>query len=333
MKNKACFLGAKNQINRVYRDIKPLLEAELEFPAEVINLENIGKYKEFAENCKYIFSTWGMICGAADYFKNCEVVFYGAGSVQYFAREYLERGIKVSSSWVANGVPVAEVTVSQIILAAKGFFRIMGKVKSREGWQSAGRLVNENFKGNYNQKIGILGAGTIGRRVIDYLKRIELNAEILVYDPFYSETAAKAAGVRKAELEEIFKTCGIISNHTANLPSTAGLINKTHFSKMQDHSTFINTGRGAQVSEKDLTDALKNNPSLTAVLDVTDPEPPEAGSELYSLDNVILTPHIAGCVGDEVLRMAEYMYAEYKLYDGTGKLEYEITADMLEYMA
>jgi len=336
MKDKACFLGAENQIKRVYRETMPkLLQEELEFPGEIINLNNIEKYKDFTGECKYIFSTWGMVSGAADYFKNCEVIFYGAGSVQNFAREYLERGIKISSAWVANGVPVAEFTVSQILLACKGFFKIMGlnRIKNFDGWREAGKTAG-NYKGNYNQKIGILGAGTIGRRVIDYLKRLDIKAEILVHDPYYSNEAADKDGVRKASLEEIFKTCGVISNHIANLPATVGMINKEHFSLMQDYGTFINTGRGAQIIAQDMIDALKNNKSLTAVLDVTDPEePPKDGSELYDLDNVILTPHIAGCTGDEVHRMAEWMHGEYKLYISEKKLEYEVTADMLKYMA
>jgi len=274
-----------------------------------------------------------MVRGAADYFKNCEVIFYGAGSVQNFAREYLERGIRISSAWVANGVPVAEFTVSQILLACKGFFKIMGKVKSFDGWRESGRIAGENYKGNYGQKIGILGAGTIGRRVIDYLKRLDIKAEILVYDPYYSEESAAQAGVRKASLEEIFETCGVVSNHIANLPATVGMINRSHFSLMQDYSTFINTGRGAQIIEQDMIDALKNNGSLTAILDVTDPEPPKEGSELYNLENVILTPHLAGCTGDEIMRMADYMHGEYKLYIKEKRLEYEVTMDMLEYMA
>jgi len=333
MKVKACFVGSDAQIERVYREVMPVLAQELEFPSEVINLENIGKYKDFASGCKYIFSTWGMTSGVADYFKSCEVLFYGAGSVQHFAREYLERGIKVSSAWVANGVPVAEVVVAQIIFACKGFFKVMGKVKSSESWREAGRIVGGNYAGNYNQKIGILGAGTIGRRVIDYLKRLDVKADILVYDPYYSGEMAEKAGVRKAGLEEIFETCCVISNHIANLPATVGMINKAHFSLMQDYATFINTGRGAQIIERDLIDTLRANNSLTALLDVTEPEPPEAGSELYGLDNIILTPHIAGCIGDEVLRMVDYMYGEYKLYECEKKLEYEVTLDMLEYMA
>jgi phosphoglycerate dehydrogenase-like enzyme len=335
MKNKAAFVCGDNRINEVYRDTMPKLLAEpkLDFLDEIINSHNIEKYKDQAAECRYIFTTWGMVSGLSEYFKNCEVVFYGAGSVQYFAREYLEKGIKVSSSWVANGIPVAEVAVSKIILACKGHFKIMRTLKSKKDWNGNRQIITENYRGNYNQKIGILGAGTIGSRVIEYLKRLEINAGILVYDPYYTEQKAAAAGVKKASLEEIFSSCTVISCHVANLPSTQKMLNKNHFGLLRNYATFINTGRGAQIVENDLIEAAKNNPTLTVLLDVTEPEPPEEGSAFYDLENVILTPHIAGCTGDEILRMAEYMHKEYKLYESEKKLAYEVTLDMLEYMA
>ncbi|MCL2814800.1 MAG: hypothetical protein FWD23_09395 [Oscillospiraceae bacterium] len=335
MKNKAAFVCGDDRIKSVYREAMPKLLAEpgLGFIAEIINSENIEQYKDQAKQCKYIFSTWGMVPGLSEYFENCEVVFYGAGSVQYFAREYLEKGIKVSSSWVANGIPVAEVALSKIILACKGHFKIMGKLKSKKDWAATRKIITENYRGNYNQKIGILGAGTVGGRVMEYLKRLEINAEILVYDPYYSEQKAALAKVKKASLEEIFSSCTVISCHVANLPSTQKMINKSHFGLMQNYATFINTGRGAQIVEDDLIEAAKNDPTLTVLLDVSDPEPPEDQSELYELENIILTPHIAGCTGDEILRMAEYMYNEYKLYESENRLAYEVTPAMLEYMA
>ena len=98
-------------------------------------------------------------------------------------------------------------------------------------------------------------------------------------------------GVTKHSLEEIFSSCQTISNHLANNPKTVGILNVDLFNLMLDNATFINTGRGAQVVEKDLIAALKKAPARTAILDVTDPEPFEEDSELRSLENVILTPH------------------------------------------
>jgi phosphoglycerate dehydrogenase-like enzyme len=125
----------------------------------------------------------------------------------------------------------------------------------------------------------------------------------------------------------------VVSNHLANNEQTKGMLHKSLFEKMLPFATFINTGRGAQVVEDDLINVLKNRPDLTALLDVTFPEPPERGSELYTLPNCILTPHIAGSAGNEVRRMGEYMEAEYQNLIQNKPCKYEVTLEMLKTMA
>lgn len=139
--------------------------------------------------------------------------------------------------------------------------------------------------------------------------------------------------VEKCSLEDIFTKCQTISNHLANNLETKGILNKEHFDRMLPNATFINTGRGAQVVEKDLIEALKRYPGRTALLDVTDPEPPESGSELLKLDNVFLTPHIAGSMNNELERMSVYMLEELIRYENGDKMKFEVTLDMLQTMA
>ena len=102
---------------------------------------------------------------------------------------------------------------------------------------------------------------------------------------------------------------------------------------MPENAVFLNTGRGAQVVEADLARALAERPDLTAVLDVTYPEPPDPGHAFYTLPNCILTPHIAGSLGDEVVRMAEYMLAECRAWLSGRPVQYEVTEAMLATMA
>ena len=83
------------------------------------------------------------------------------------------------------------------------------------------------------------------------------------------------------------------------------MLNAALFRSMRPGATFINTGRGAQVNESDMAAVFGARPDLTALLDVTWPEPPEAGSPLYTLPNVHLSSHIAGSLGNEVVRMAD----------------------------
>ena len=238
--------------------------------------------------------------------------------------------MKIFSAWGANAVPVAEFTVAQIILANKGFFLSCRRHTSLVGREKGAAYVSA-LPGNFGAKVGIIGAGMIGKLVIELLLAYKL--DILVFDPFLSDSAAEELGVRKASLEEIFSECQVISNHLANVPATVGILRYEHFSLMRENATFINTGRGAQVVEDDLIRALREQPERTALLDVTEPEPPLASSPLYTMENVFLTPHIAGSSGDEVARMGEYMLEEYRRLTQGEACRYEVTEKMLETMA
>ena len=171
----------------------------------------------------------------------------------------------------------------------------------------------------------------IGSKVAERLKDYRL--EVLAYDPFLPVEKAERLGVTMAPLKTIFSECTVISNHLANNPQTVGMLNGELFDLMRPNAAFINTGRGAQVVEKDLIKALKDEPARVALLDVTYPEPPAPDSELRRLDNVFLTPHIAGSLGEETARMGEYMYEEFGRYMRGEPAKWEVTMKMLETMA
>ncbi len=286
----------------------------------------------FAET-EYIFSTWGMPVFTEEeikqFFPKLRAVFYAAGSVQHFARPFLNSDVKVFSAWAANAVPVAEYTVAQIILANKGFFKTA--VLASNGYYANASKEFKFYCGNFGAKVGIIGAGMIGKLVIQMLK--SYNLEVLVFDPFLSDEKAKELEVEKTSLEQIFSKCNVVSNHLANNEQTEGMLNGELFSKLPPYATFFNTGRGAQVVESDLIEVLKKRNDIVAVLDVTEPEPPLKDSELYKLENCILTPHIAGSSGREVHRMAEYVLEEFQKYILKKQCHYEVTEKMLETMA
>ena len=282
---------------------------------------------------RVIFSSWGMPALTEKqieaHFPNLEAVYYAAGTVQYFARPFLKRGVRVFSAWAANGVPVVEFTVAQIVLAGKGYFQSLRRYRERD--RKAAFAYTMSLPCNYNIRVGILGAGVIGREVMARLKAYQY--EVLAYDPYVSDEVLSSLGAKRASLEEIFSTCQIISNHVANLPATVGMIDGKLLHSMLPNAALINTGRGAQVVESELIAALKACPDRTALLDVTWPEPPEEGSEFYTLPNVFLTPHIAGSQNNEWARMALYMVEEFERTEDHLPVRYEVTEKMLETMA
>jgi phosphoglycerate dehydrogenase-like enzyme len=101
---------------------------------------------------------------------------------------------------------------------------------------------------------------------------------------------------------------------------------------MKDGAVLINTGRGRTIVEEDLVEELKTG-RISAYLDVTDPEPPPAESVLYDLDNVVLTSHIAGALGDECLRMGDYVVEEVRRYCAGEPQAWQVTREMMEWMA
>ena len=280
-----------------------------------------------------LFSTWGMPAFTEDEIRRCfpkvKCLFYAAGTVQAFARPFLACGVRVFSAWAAYAVPVADYAVAQIILANKSYFRLSHVMKADH--PAAAKALTATVVGNYGADVGLIGCGMIGSLTAQMLQRYRLH--VWAYDPFLSDDRAAALGVTRCTLDELFARCRVVSNHLANNAQTRGMLQYHHFASMPENAVFLNTGRGAQVVEADLVRVLTERPDLTAVLDVTYPEPPDPGHAFYTLPNCILTPHIAGSLGDEVVRMAEYMLAECRAWLSGRPVQYEVTEAMLATMA
>jgi phosphoglycerate dehydrogenase-like enzyme len=159
-----------------------------------------------------------------------------------------------------------------------------------------------------------------------------LGFRVLASDPFLTPERAHELGVEKVSLEELFRRSYIVSNHIPDLPATKQMLGASLFESMRDGATFINTGRGAQVVESHLVRVLKARPDLTALLDVTEPEPPAASSPLWTLPNVVLSPHVGGTIGDEVTRLSDAMIEEFVAWEAGQPLRYQVTREILETM-
>jgi phosphoglycerate dehydrogenase-like enzyme len=307
------------------------LAERLEIPDGPVSSAALAADPTRFREVRLVLSTWGVpslpVGEWGRLLPALEAVFYAAGSVQAFAGPLLARGVRVFSAWGENAVPVAEMAAAQILLANKGWFQAQLRTKTD---YAAGRAYASRFPGNYQERVGLLGAGRIGALVARFLQAHDL--EVLVYDPFLPDADAALLGVRKASLEEIFSTCRTISNHLADKPETKGLLDGRLFERMYPDATFLNTGRGATVVEEDLLRALRDAPDRTAVLDVVWPEPPDP-ARFRDVPNVFLSPHIAGSLNRECLRMGDAMADEVVRYlDGAPSVR-EVTAAMLAAMA
>jgi phosphoglycerate dehydrogenase-like enzyme len=310
--------GRREQLQRLV-DMHPTIVGEGNFDAEAPRLAGI----------EAIFSTWGMPLltdAQLDSLPRLKAVFYAAGSVKGFAAPLLQREVTVVSAWAANAVCVAEFCLAQILLAMKGYF---ANTRHYHATRKTGGA--PQGRGAYGESVALLGAGQVARQLITLLKPFRLN--VLVVDPYLSDSEARELGVRPVSLDEAFAQAYVVSNHLPNLPELRGILHGALFASMRPEATFINTGRGAQVVEPELMAVLRQRPDLTALLDVTDPEPAPPQSQWFTLPNVQLTTHIAGAHGDEVVRMADLIIEEFGRWQAGEPLRYQVTAPMLARMA
>ncbi len=154
----------------------------------------------------------------------------------------------------------------------------------------------------YGAVLGLVGLGRIGTRVAAIAQA--LGMKVLAFDPYTTPTRASASGVELIpSLEELLPRAQVVSLHCPATPETHHLMNARTLALMQHGSYLINAARGALIDETALLDTLRSGHLAGAALDVFDPEPPMTGHPLFTLPNVICTPHIASYTGAGFLRM------------------------------
>lgn len=333
-KPKGIYLLSERGYNLIYgpeerRDIEALVEMVAPHQTPVTVKEN----PEVLSDVELIFSGWGMARVDEAFLEaapKLQAIFYGAGSVRYFVTDALwERGIRLTSGYGANAEFVAPFTLAHIIHSLKRTWHFSRATRAAHTWQKT-----DPAPGLYRAKVGLVSLGMVGRAVVRYLQVLKgLEVEVYAYDPFVDQATAEALGVTLVGLEELFRTCHVVSLHTPWLPETVGMITGAHLASMQPNATFINTARGAVVREPEMIHVLQQRPDLYAVLDVTYPEPPPPDSPLYTLPNVVLTPHIAGAIHTECHYLGRTMVNELRRYLAGEPLAYEITRERLAVLA
>jgi len=296
---------------------------------EVIHTGNFDAHAAHLADTEVIFATWGMVCFEEKHFKampNLKAVFYAAGNVKAFAQPLIDNDIILVSAWQANAIPVAEMCLSQILLSLRGYFR---SVRQYHEIQNATAKAYPR-SGVNGETIGMLGMGKIGTRLRYLLKDYPL--KVIAYDPFLTTERAQELDVEAVSMEAVFAQSSVLCNHIPDIPATRSVLTESLFRSMRDGATFINTGRGAQVVEEDLLRVMQDRPDLTALLDVTDPEPPTPDSALWKQPNIIISPHIGGTIGDEVTRLSDLAIAEFERWIAGQSLQQQVTAKILETM-
>jgi phosphoglycerate dehydrogenase-like enzyme len=242
-------------------------------------------------------------------------------SVKRFVSDALwQRGIHVTT---AAPVLAEDVAITALGLMLVGMKRIwpLAQLVRDGGWRESAYWPSREIR---YKTVGIIGASHVGRHLIRLLQPFEVN--ILLADPFVSAADAATLGVRKAELEEMLAVADIVSLHAPSNAATHHLLNAERLRLMKDDALIVNTARGDLIDEAALIAELIRG-RFFAFLDVTDPEPPALDSPLRHLPNVVVVPHLAGCIED-CSKMGEMAVEELRRFFAGEPPLYQITPEM-----
>lgn len=328
---KALYILNRGAFDQIYGpEERRRIDAQVDWIADPCEASDVAADANLLSEVELIISGWGaplMDQRFLDAAPNLKAVFYGAGSVRGFVTDaFWQRGIALTSAYGANAVPVAEFTLAEILFSLK-----RGWAHMRRAGAGLRQLPADEIPGAYGSTVGIASLGMIGRMVCELLRPFDVR--VIAYDPFVDAVQVSGLGAEPVALDALFRESDVVSLHTPRLKETEGMIRGHHFASMRPNATFINTARGAVVAEAEMIAILQTRPDLTAVLDVTWPEPPDAESPLYRLPNVVLTPHIAGSIGVECRRMGSFMADELDRWLAGEPLRWGLTREQAERLA
>ncbi len=207
-------------------------------------------------------------------------------------------GIQVTNAPESNSGSVAEHTIGLIIAVAKHMLR-----HDRE-LRAANFAIRNQLPGIdlENKVLGIIGTGRIGRLVAKKAAG-GLDMKVIGFDPYVG--APRVDGIEMvSSLEELLKISDVVTLHLPATKETIGLIGPEELELMQPHAILINAARGGIVDEKALAEALSGKTITAAGLDVFADEPPDPSNPLFTMDNVIVTPHSAALTHECMDRMS-----------------------------
>ena len=283
-------------------------------------------------NSEACITSWGVAKLDADVMAaspNLKAMAHMGSSVKRFVSDaFWARRMHLTSAGVALARSVAETTVGLMLVGQKQIWPLGQHVRDG-GWRDSPVWDRWFSRELFRKKVGIIGASNVGRHVIKLLEPYD--ATILLYDPFVSQEEAAQLGVIKLGLDELLASADVVSLHAPANKATYQMLNAEGLALMKDDALLINTGRGFLIDELALIEELQKG-RFFAFLDVTDPEPPAIDSPLRTLPNVVVTPHIAGCI-ENCNHMGELAVEELRRFFAGEPAVYQITYEMFQRIA
>ena len=255
------------------------------------------------------------------------LIAHTGGSVTpVMSDEAYERGIRVISGNEMYAESVAESVIAYALASLRRIPEFIDRTRSGD-WYHAGEV----WEGLLDQAVGIIGFGMTSRHLFRMGKAFRLKFQVLE-KPYLTSEVQQEYGFTTASLEEIFRTCKIVSLHCGMTKSYYHLVNRRLLEMMPDGALLINTARGPVIDEQALIAELKRG-RIKAVLDVYEQEPLPADSELRSLPNVYSIPHMGGPTFDRRWMIAMALIDDIERLERGEALHMEITREYASHMS
>ena len=206
---------------------------------------------------------------------------YGAGYDRVDIKAAKKKNITVTCTPGANAVAVGELTFALLLSVARKISYLDNSTRNNKWIRSIGIELA-------GKTIGIVGLGAIGKIVARCARGFNMN--VMAYDPYIQDSYFKVHQIENATFEELIKKADVITLHLPLNESTRHIINKNSIAEMKDSTIIINTSRGGLIDEEAVYEALEQGKLGGLGLDAFESEPPE-NSPLFSLNNVVVTPH------------------------------------------
>ena len=233
-----------------------------------------------------------------------------------------ERGIRTVDTNQGSSYPVAEWALGLILVSLRNAGASFRSILAGEAPQSTDNEFGYVHGELSGKRVGLIGCGHIGRRLVRYLEPFEV--DIRVYDPYLASEIPDAIGVVKTSLENVLSKSNVIVCLAPLTPATRGMIGRRELDMIPSNSVFVNVSRGAIVDSDALIARLKRG-DIVAGLDVFDPEPIPPESEIIGLPNTFLSPHIAGVTLPSSQRIFTLMVDELERFFQGDEPLFELT--------
>ncbi len=271
------------------------LELEALAPvADIVEVEakTSEAFAEAAKDADALITSWGIRIDETIIGRLEKCVVIGVGSVGV---DMVDIEAATAAGIVVTNVPdvfIEEVAdhALMLLLAAGRRTKIMEKMVAEGDWYQGRPLLN-HVPRLMGQTLGLLAFGNVGRCTARRARAFGMH--VIAYDPYVSELAISDEGVEPVSFGELLERSDYLSVHAPLNAETRHLLNADAFSRMKPSAVIVNTARGPIINEVDLIEALKNGVIAAAGLDVLEEEPPASDNPLLSMDNVIVTPHVA----------------------------------------